>query len=258
MRSEIFIRNKKTDKSSPYRCPVCKGYALFQYRNDMLAIDCGSCLQICSARHHCQTTNNDTQQIQCSSWQRKQSCIAASSKSFHPTSNSCSMHIHSPPPSTLPMQTPNWAEPSLHETSFRRRSDSCGLLFSASKMASPPAAPSRLWLRSRSVTRICARYCVPDGVLSVNRGNGHADTLYEGVKLMRWGKLCWYRHHLHLSVPVRRSWIVPLDNNFFGTLIAAWELGVSGCCSATNLTDKSGYLPILGATTGFCLISANL
>ncbi len=49
-------------------------------------------------------------------------------------------------------------------------------------------------------------------MLSVNRGNGHADALYEGVKLMRWGKLRWYRHHLQLSVPVRRSWIVPLDN----------------------------------------------
>jgi hypothetical protein len=46
----------------------------------------------------------------------------------------------------------------------------------------------------------------------VNRGNGHADALYEGVKLMRWGKLRWYRHHLQLIMPVRRSWIVSLDN----------------------------------------------
>jgi hypothetical protein len=29
---------------------------------------------------------------------------------------------------------------------------------------------------------------------------------------MRWGKLRWYRHHLQLIMPVRRSWIVSLDN----------------------------------------------
>ena len=42
-------------------------------------------------------------------------------------------------------------------------------------------------------------------------GNGHADALYEGFKLMRWGQLCWF-HHLQPSPPVRRGWIVSLEN----------------------------------------------
>jgi len=44
-----------------------------------------------------------------------------------------------------------------------------------------------------------------------NVGDGHADALYEGFKLMRWGQLCWF-HHLQPSPPVRRGWIVSLEN----------------------------------------------
>ena len=51
-----------------------------------------------------------------------------------------------------------------------------------------------------------------------NVGDGHADALYEGFKLMRWGQLCWFKipssaaHSIYIYIYCgRRSDLVVLS-----------------------------------------------